>query len=71
MKSYNTARDLRQLKNNNSGVPGSGMPCHCAGCHLPRLQRFEAFNAELAHENDRLRRENDRLRRKLGERQVA
>ncbi len=47
------------------------MPCYCPGCHLPRLKTYQAWNAELAKENDRLRRENDQLGLKLGEGQVT
>jgi len=31
------------------------LACACPGCHLPRLQRLEELNADLAREVDRLR----------------
>jgi hypothetical protein len=56
---------LRPSRNQSLRVTLSdpGNRCTCAGCHLPRLKRFETFNAQLAQENDRLRRENEQLRK--------
>jgi len=45
----------------------SKLLCSCPGCHLPRLKRMEAFNAQLSQVCDEQRREIDSLRRELDE----
>jgi hypothetical protein len=64
---------LRPSRNQSSHVTLSdpGNRCACPGCHLPRLQRLEEFNAQLARSNDALRRERDRLAERLAGKEAA
>jgi hypothetical protein len=50
--------------------PAPAVECACPGCHLPRLERLEELNLQLAQANDALRQERDELRQQL-EREVA
>jgi len=63
---------LRPSRNQSSRVTLSdaGRRCACAGC-LQHIRRLEAFNAQLAEANDKLRRDRDRLAAQLAGREVA
>jgi hypothetical protein len=74
MKTYHNRRSADN-SNYQSGPPAAPqsprVQCGCPGCHLPRLQRLEEFNAQLARANDALRRERDQLAAQLAGRKVA